>query len=57
MDDIPSAAARWGVETGYFDARGKWREPPSEALGKIVRALAAIEPCPPPVVLDRKSVV
>lgn len=51
MDDIASDAARWGVETGYFDARGEWREPPADALRGIVQALAAAEPCPPPVVL------
>ena len=51
MDDIARAAARWGVETSYYDARGELRSSPPEALGQVVRALAVTEPCPAPIVL------
>lgn len=50
MHDIAGEAQRVGVETGYHDALGRWREPSPEALRRIVDALSAIPPAPPPVV-------
>jgi 4-alpha-glucanotransferase len=51
MQDIAGEAQRVGVETGYHDALGRWRQPSPEALQQIVAALSAVPPAPPPVVI------
>ena len=51
MQDIAGEAHRHGVETGYHDALGHWREPDPEALRRIVDALSRIAPAAPPTVL------
>src|SRR5215212_6244386 len=41
MDSLAERAARWGVDREYTDARGELRSSPSEALAKILDALAS----------------
>ncbi len=48
MNNIASAAARCGVETGYHDARGEWCAPREQALAKVIDVLATYEPYQPP---------
>ena len=51
MEDIAGEAQRVGVETGYHDALGRWREPAHEALRRVIDALSSVPPAPPPVVV------
>ena len=35
--------ARWGVDTGYHDALGAWREPPAEVVAAILDEMGATD--------------
>lgn len=50
MNDIAGEALRLGVETGYHDALGQWREPDPATLARIVAAVARVAPARPPAV-------
>jgi 4-alpha-glucanotransferase len=39
--------AAWGVEPGYWDATGQWRDAPEAALQAVLAAMGASEPGPP----------
>jgi len=41
-------ARAWRVATGYHDLRGRWHEPGPEALDRVLAALGADAPQPPP---------
>jgi 4-alpha-glucanotransferase len=38
----------WGVDDGYWDATGTWRDAPPETLSAIARSMGAGEGAPPP---------
>ncbi len=40
MDEIGDLAARWGIETGYFDIQGQWQEASPETIRRIAAALS-----------------
>ena len=44
----PEHLACWGVEQGYWDATGQWREPPQETLEAVLAAMGACRPGAPP---------
>jgi 4-alpha-glucanotransferase len=46
MSGISELAARWGIDTEYFDAYGKKRSPESAALSKIIAAVSYDRPTP-----------
>jgi 4-alpha-glucanotransferase len=40
--------AAWGVDTGYWDAVGQWKEPPGETLEAVARSMGVTAGGPPP---------
>jgi 4-alpha-glucanotransferase len=40
--------AAWGVETGYWDASGQWRDAPQPTLDAIARSMGVTDGPPPP---------
>lgn len=48
-------AARWGIETGYWDVFGRWRETPQGTVERVLETMGArgLEPPPPPTVTVR----
>src|SRR3954463_8814868 len=46
MDPLAERAAQWGVDREYRDARGELRTSPSDALAKILDALASTDAPP-----------
>lgn len=40
--------AAWGIDTGYWDAAGQWREPPQGTLDAIATSLGVTAGPPPP---------
>jgi 4-alpha-glucanotransferase len=45
---------RWGIERGYVDATGTWREAPAPTIEAFLTAMGAVDPDPPsgPVTLS-----
>jgi len=43
----PAQLAAWGVEPGYWDASGLWREAPPETLRAVMGSMCASAPAPP----------
>jgi 4-alpha-glucanotransferase len=41
-------ARRWGVQPGYHDVSGRWREPPSATIRVFLEAMGADDGEPPP---------
>lgn len=41
MNDMTSAAAEWGIASGYHDVFGHWHDAPPETLRTIIEALGA----------------
>lgn len=39
--------AAWGIDTGYWDAAGQWREPPQETIDAITSSMGVVEGPPP----------
>ena len=48
-------AARWGIDRGYWDVSGKWRDIPASTIDKVLAIMEADrpEPGPPPAVTVR----
>lgn len=46
MENLPELAARWGVETSYFDVQGGRHEASPEALRHVIAELAKSQPEP-----------
>ena len=40
--------AAWGIDRGYWDANGRWQEPPQETVDAIVATMGATDGPPPP---------
>ncbi len=45
---IPEELRAWGVEPGYWDVSGQWRDVPAETLAAVFAALGAGPEGPPP---------
>jgi 4-alpha-glucanotransferase len=49
MERTDELAERWGIETGYFDVHGRWREADDEVVRRIADALSGqgVQPAAP----------
>ncbi len=41
-------ASAWGIDTGYWDAGGRWQEPEAECIAAVAGAMGAGPDCPTP---------